>query len=452
MYKTQALFCKQLLVSSFFLCITIFPLKAQVVITLEAALDSTLKNNLEITQAKLQSALNSQNVTQSKMDLLPTLSSGVSGRVNGGSFFDEKTGILGNTINTSADGYLNSSITLFQGFQRVNQIAYTKYILEADKSYANQVRNGLQLAVFTTYMEALTNRDLWNAAMQQLKLSQEQFLVEEIHVDAGNKTLSDLSQARSQVALDELNVTSAQNAYELSILTLKQLMEMDPQGDIALESPEMINVDKMNSEYNAKKVYENAVLWFPEVKRMEFNTFAAKQSEKIAKGGYYPSLSLSSGLSSGYTNSYRNTTGIIFPFREQLRNNFSQYIGMTLNVPVFNSFRARIGVKKAKIQVEMNKVIEMQTKNTLNKVINQAVLDFQSAQKRYAFAEQAYAAMKETFFVMKEYYEIGLVNSIELSIAQTNMNKAEFDFIAAKYTIVFRNKVIDYYLGKPFHL
>lgn len=452
MHKAQFIFSKQLLVSSLFLFITIFSLKAQEVITLEAALDSTLKNNLRIKQADFQFALSSQNVRQSKMDLLPRLNTGLSGRVSGGNFFDEKTGTLGNTTNTSGDGYLSASITIFQGFQRVNQIANTKYILEADKRYGNQVRNELQLSVFTTYLEALTNRDLWEAAKQQLKLSQEQFLVEEIHVDAGNKTLADLSQARSQVALAELNVISAQNAYELSILTLKQLMEMDPQWDITLERPELIDVEKVNSEFSAKKVYEKAVLWFPEVQRMEFNTLVAKRNEKIAKGNYYPSLSLSSGLGSGYTNSYRNLMGNVFPFRDQLRNNFSQYVSVSLNIPVFNNFSTRIGVKKAKINVEMNKVIELQTKNTLNKVINQAVLDFRSAQKRYGFAEQTFDAMRETFFVIKEQYDVGLANSIELSIAQTNMNKAEFEFITSKYNIVFRNKVIDYYLGKPLHL
>jgi len=29
------------------------------------------------------------------------------------------------------------------------------------------------------------------------------------------------------------------------------------------------------------------------------------------------------------------------------------------------------------------------------------------------------------------------------------MNKAEFDFIQARYNLIFRSKVIDFYLGKP---
>jgi outer membrane protein len=87
----------------------------------------------------------------------------------------------------------------------------------------------------------------------------------------------------------------------------------------------------------------------------------------------------------------------------------------------------------------------------LNKIINQAVLDFRSAKKRYRSSEQAFVAMRETFNIIKERYEVGLTNAIELSTAQTNMNKAEFDSISSKYNVIFRNKVINHYLGKPLH-
>ncbi len=444
-------FNRRLLFLSLLPLIFSYPLKAQEVITLQAALDSTMKNNLQIRQADFQSAISSQDVFQSRMNLLPTLNGGISGRINGGSFFDEKTGTLGNTTNKSVDGNLNTSVDLFRGFQKVNQIAFNKYLLEADKSNVEQIRYDLQISVFTAYMEALTNRDLLEAAKQQLNLSNKQFLVEEIQVETGNKTFADLSQAKSQVALDELNVTSAQNSYELSILTLKQLMEMNPLKEIVLESPKISDIETITGEYSPEEVFNQAVVLFPEIQKVEFNTHALETNVKIAKGGYYPSLSLFSGLSSGYTSSYRDMSSAIFPFRQQLRNNFSRYIGLSLNIPIFNNFNSRISVKKAKIRLENAKVVEQQAKSSLNKIINQAVLDFRSAKKRYSSSEQAFLAMKETFNIIKERYDVGLANAIELSTAQTNMNRAEFDFITSKYNVIFRNKVIDYYLGKPLH-
>lgn len=444
-------FSIRLLFLSLLVSIISFPLLAQEVITLQAALDSTMKNNLQIRQADFQSAISGQDVFQSRMNLLPSINGGVGGQINGGSFFDEKTGTLGNTINKSVDGNLSTSLILFRGFQKVNEIAFNKYLLEADKSNAQQVRYDLQISVFTNYMEALANRDLLEAAKQQLSLSENQFLVEEIQVETGNKTLADLSQAKSQVALDELNVTSAQNSYDLSVLTLKQLMEMNPLREIVLENPNVGGGEAIADDYSPEEVFNQAVVLFPEIRKVEFHTRAAETNVKMAKGNYYPSLSLSSGLRSGYTTSYRDIFGDIFPFRQQLRNNFSRYIGLSLNIPIFNNLSSRIEIRKAKISLENAKVIEQQTKNSLNKIINQAVLDFRSAQKRFSSSEQAFIAMKETFTIIKERYDVGLANAIELGIAQTNMNKAEFDFISSKYNVLFRNKVIDYYLGKPLH-
>lgn len=446
------LFPIQKFILLFFLQCTISSLQAQEIITLENALDRTLKNNLQIRKAGFQSALSVQDLQQSRMNLLPNLNGGVGGRLNGGSFFDEKTGILGNTTNKSVDGNLSSSVILFQGFQRVNQIAQNKYILEADKSNVEKVRYELQLSVFTIYLEGLTNLELRNASEQQLRLSKAQLEVEEIHDEVGNRTLADLAQAKSQVSLDELNVVSAQNAYDLSILLLKQMMEMHPDQDIVLESPEMIDIQKMGFDATAEDIIEQAYDFFPDIQLAQFNIKAAEQAVKIAKGSYFPTLSLSGGLGTGYTTSYRELSGGIFPFNEQIRNNFSQFVGLSLNIPIFNNFSSRIGVRKAKIRLEDAKVEELITKNSLSKVINQSVLDLRSSEKRYNSSSQAFVAMREAFKVIKERYDVGLANSIELSTAQTNMNKAEFDFITSKYNVVYRSKVIDYYLGRPIHL
>lgn len=427
-----------------------FSVYGQVVVTLEAALDSTMKNNLQIRQADFRSALSDQDVFQSRMNLLPSLNGGLSSRINGGSFFDEKTGTLVNTINKSVDGSLNSSLVIFQGFQKTNQIAFNKYMLEADKSSADQLRYDLQISVFTTYIEALTNRELLEAAKEQVSLSESQFAIEEIQVGLGNKTLAGLSQAKSQIAMDEMNVTAAQNSYELSVLTLKQLMEMNPVEEIVLEYPKMRDMEVM-SDYSPQEVYEYALMHFPEIQKTAFNTRAAEINLKIAKGNYIPTISLSTGIRSGYTSSYRDASGNDFPFRQQLRNNFSRYIGFSMDIPIFNNFSSRIGIKKAKISLDNTKVTELQARNSLNKIIHQAILDFRASKKHYIAAKQSFIATKEAYVVIKERYDVGLATAIELSTSQTQMNRAEFDFISSKYNVIFRNKVIDYYLGNSLY-
>ncbi len=428
---------------------SIVKVSAQETITLEKALKNALDNNLQIKQVQFQASLSEQDVRQAKMNFFPTVNSGVNSDFRWGSYFDQLTGSLNTKSVKSLDGSINSSVVIFQGFQRVNQVLVNKYLLLADQSNYEKAKNDLQLAVVTTYLEALTNQDLASASLEQLKLSKQQLEVEQINFDVGNRTLADLSQAKSQVAIDESNVTSTQNAFDLSMLNLKQLMEMDPSISIFLEKPILPNPSSIESSYSAKEVYDYAVNNRPEIQFAKYNSEAARKNIEVLKGGFYPTLSASAGLGTGYTSSFIDPqTSEIMIFREQLRANRSEFIRLSLNIPIFNNFRTRINVKKAKISYQNALVGEQREKSDLNKVINQAVLDLKAADKNYASAVLVFESMKEAFNVIKERYDVGLANAIELSTSQTNMNKAEFDFITAKYNMVFRSKVIDFYLGK----
>ena len=135
-------------------------------------------------------------------------------------------------------------------------------------------------------------------------------------------------------------------------------------------------------------------------------------------------------------------------FEKQLRRNFAQSVGFTLSIPIFNNLQTRINVNRAKINYQSALANEQLANNNLSKIINQAVLDLRSAEKRLYSTETAFASANDAFEVIEQRYDVGLANSIELFTAQTNRNKAEFDYIQARYDLIFRSKVIDFYLGK----
>src|SRR5690606_41498327 len=98
--------------------------------TLRGAIDSTLNAKLQIKQADFQAAIAGEDLRQSRMNIFPSLSAGSNGRFNAGNFFDERTGTLENRTTWSADGSLDMSVVLFQGFQKLNEIKANRYLLE----------------------------------------------------------------------------------------------------------------------------------------------------------------------------------------------------------------------------------------------------------------------------------------------------------------------------------
>ena len=123
-----------------------------------------------------------------------------------------------------------------------------------------------------------------------------------------------------------------------------------------------------------------------------------------------------------------------------------------MQIPVFNRFSARTGVRKAKLNYEYAQVSTQLAKNTLSKTIIQALADLQAAVKNYQSATHTYESSKEALNVTKQRYDAGFVNTLDYNTAVTNYNKAQNDMINAQYSMIFRSKVIDYYLGNKIEL
>ncbi len=449
---------------SFALSALSFTTQAQQVISLQKAIDLTLANNLTIKQAQFNEALATEDVKQSKYNLLPSV--GASPQAGYGFGRSPVAGnyAYANQATFNVNGSAGIQVTLFQGGQLRNQILQNKLILDANKTSTAKVKNDLVLNVVTDYLTILTNQDLVTAAKQQIEISKLTLDKVQKNFDAGNQTLADLSQAKAGLSTAEFNLTTAQNQFDLSMLVLKQYMEMNPNTDIAVERPDISKLTDIKTAYDANEVIKTALSINPDVRLAELQQQTSAQAIKVAKGNYYPTLSLSGGVSSYYSSAQEGNKIIGFTppagtpiygyysFFSQFKDNFNQSIGLSLQIPIFNRFSARTAVIKAKLSYENAEVSTQLAKNNLSKTIIQAVLDLNAAVKKYQSALKTYEADKEAFNVLQQRYDVGLANTIDYNTSLTNYNKAQNDMIEAKYTVVFRSKVIDYYLGNPISL
>lgn len=424
---------------------------AQETITLQNAFKLALQNNLQIKQAQFDESLSEENLKQAKMALYPNLVGRSNAGISSGLSIDPVTNNIINMKQLAGNVNLSSNAYLFQGFQRINQISKNKYLLEGNKSMTQKAKNDLILLVLENYLQVLANQDVLLAAKQQLIYNHQQLDREQKFYDVGNKTIADLSQAKAQLAIAELNVTNAQNKLDFSFLTLAQLLERDPALTFNVEKP-VINTETMKApSSSASDIYSTALTIFPEIKQAEYNTLAHQKEISINKGKLYPDLLLQGELSSRYSNAQNRTffgESAALPFFTQMKNNFGKTLNIGLNIPIFNSLSARSNIRIAKVRYDKAKATEQFAKNNLNKLVNQAVLDARAAEQKYHSSKAAHLASKDAFNAIEKRYNVGLVNSLEYNQAQTNLNKAQFDAIQAEYDLMFRCKTIDFYLGK----
>jgi outer membrane protein len=456
-----------------------FKASAQEVITLQKAVERTLDRNLNIKQAQFNEAIDVENYKQAKYNRLPNLTGNPQASFNFGRSVDPSTNQFVNQSIFGLSGSITSQVLLYQGGLLKNQILANKLQLDVDKSSTAKVKNDLVLNVVSTYLSVLSNQDLLAASIQQVDLSKQTLDKVQKTFDVGNGTLADLSQAKAQVSTADLNQTTAQNQLDISILTLKQYMEMDPTANIKIEKPDVSKLTDVKSQYDAQAVFANSVGINPDVKLAEVQKQLAFQNIEVAKSNYYPSLGLFGSIGSNYSDARKNvlispsgleTIGVVsgsntpvvtpgytqtftkYPFTDQFGDNFNQAIGVSLNIPIFGRFTTRTQVRKARISYQIADVTAQLAKNTLNKTIAQAVLDVRAADKKYQSAQQTFQSNKDAYDVVQQRYNVGLVNSLDYNTSLTTLNKSEFDMIQAKYELIFRSKIIDYYLGNPITL
>ncbi|MNE07777.1 outer membrane channel protein [compost metagenome] len=201
---------------------------------------------------------------------------------------------------------------------------------------------------------------------------------------------------------------------------------------------------------------------------------------QVTRGKYYPTLSMAYNINTLYGNNYEqllsSTPGglaptsfvtqsgeAVFaqtvdrefgttPFKDQFKNNRGSMLSFTLQIPIFNGLQVRNSTSKAKISYQNAIATEELTKNTLNKTIAQAVADLRAAEKKNVSAQSSYESLKKAYEYSQKRFDVGLINSLDLNIAKTNYSKAESEALQAKYDMIFKSKVIDYYLGKPLTL
>ncbi len=456
---------------------TAFTAEAQEKITLEQAVAITLQNNLQIKQSQLGEALSQEDLKQSKLYFYPTLNASSNLDFSFGRNPDPQTYQFVNQRITTANGNASTSLPLFQGFRLWHQVSQFKYQLEADKSATRKIENDLSLTVVTTYLQILSNQDLLTAAQQQLELARLQLDRAQKQFDVGNNTVADLSQAKAQVATAELNVTTARNQVDISYLNLAQLMERDPASHFEVVKPVINQLGDINTT-PAAEIYSQAADNYPDITLAHYRTLTSLKAVDVAKAGLFPRLTFQANLGSGYSSSVYHSTGstatgemiqighvrgtgeivetpeyLTFSertrFGDQLSDNFSQSLGFTLSIPIFNNYSSRINVRKAKITYQNAQVSEQLARNNFNKIIYQAVTDLRAAESSYKSASSAFESSKDAFNAIQQRYNVGLVNSLDFNQAQTDLNQKEFDLIQNRYNLIFRNKIIDFYLGKP---
>ncbi|WP_337625060.1 TolC family protein [Phocaeicola sp.] len=424
------------------------PVHAQQAWTLKKCIDYAIEHNLTIKQQEASAEQSKIELSTAKNSRLPDLNGSVSHSFSFGRSLQADNTY--NSINTQNTGFsLSTSVPLFTGLQIPNNIALSKLNLQAALEDLNAAKENVSIQVASSYLQVLFNDELARVAHEQVDLSREMLVQREAYFRNGKASESELYEAKSRVAQDELSAVQADNDYQLALLDLSQLLELPSPDGFAIVSPQTDAVENLGTPLPPAEIYADALLIKPVIKAAQYRLEGAQKSIRIAQSAYYPQLSLGAGLSTNY---YKMSGMDNAGFGSQLRDNFSQYVGLTLSIPIFNRLATRNRVRSARIQQTTLGWQLEDSKKTLYKEIQQAYYNTLSAQTQYTSSRTAAEAAKASFDLMKERYMNGKANATEFNESRTAWMRAVSDQLQAKYNYIFRFKILDFYRGVPLEL
>jgi len=449
-------------------------LSAQTKLTLQESIDIAIKNNIEVKQRDLLAESARVNYKQSKTNLFPTVNGNISHGINQGRSIDPFTNSYANqNINYASYG-VGSDVILFNGLTLQNAIKQNAFAYDAAKMELQQAKDNLTLAVILAYLQVLSNED-------QVVLANQQVMVTQVQIDRLEKLNKEgainppqLFDLRGQLKEAELNRVTAQNAAASSKLTLTQLMNIAYDPSITLEK---IDEGELLQKFpsSVDEVYNNATNALAIVKAAELRRKSAEAGVKLSKGALFPTIALSGNLNSNYSSaaaqdiftnitevptsnyvtingtrqpvfvSQRNFTTEKINYSNQLNNNVFSNIGISLRLPIFNSFIARNRIKLAVINLKSVSLTAENTKIQLRQEVEQAYLNMSNAFERYKILLEQVAAYGESFRAAEVRFNAGVGTSIDYMIAKDNYDRSNINLVSAKYDYLLRKKILEFY-------
>ncbi len=484
---------------SFIIChLSLSPAGAQSPWTLERCIDYAVAHNITIEQYRLRTESQAIQLQNAKYSRLPDLNASASENFSFGRGLTADNTYT-NTNTSSTNFSVGTSVPIFTGFQIPNQIALNKLNLEAATQDLEKAKNDIRTQVAQQYVQALYNMEILDVARRQVSIDSAQVARLQALLDAGRSSRAELSQQQATLAQSRLAVTQADNNLRLALLSLSQLLELDSPEGFTVEAPTNLppaptNLPQLGEasgaatsprqgktsgaatspswgrqegaitsprqgktsgaatspswgrQEGAPAIYADALATKPEVLAAQLRLKAADHSIKIAQAGLYPTLSFSAGLGTNYyTTSGFKADG----FGTQLKNNFSQYLGFNLSIPIFNRFQTRNSIRSAKLEKVNQQLALDQTRKTLYKEIQTAWYNTIAAQQKLTASDEARRASQDAFTLVQAKYEQGKATITEFNEAKNIYLKTESDCTQARYEYLYQKALLQFYRGEP---
>ncbi|MEL1241543.1 TolC family protein [Flavobacterium flavipallidum] len=316
-------------------------------------------------------------------------------------------------------GQITANLPIFSGFKLQNSIKVSDNLYQAETANALQTKEETAMKVVNYYLALYKAQKTVELLNENYKSAQQR--VKDFTELEKNEIVPKNDLLKTQLQLSKVQLSLEKAKSDLSVINyeLTNLLKLDPKTIIEIKERDFYNFETNNVPVDENPALENR-------KDLEALRFAEKASQaniKVARSGYYPSLSLIGGYT---TLDLKNVVTV------QNAMNF----GLGLSYNISDIFKNGTEVKIAKSKAAEVQNSEMMLTDYIKVQVQQAIEEYDLAQKQNVVYTQAVDQATENYRMIKDKYDNGLSDTNDLLEADVEQLSAKINKTLAKANII----------------
>ena len=408
---------------------------ASKVLTLKQAEELAIKNNPQISVARL-TALASQQVTREvRSNLWPTATGNITG-VDAQSGTRLTAGFLNNPILYERAAAGMTVTQLITDFGRTtNLVSSANFAAKAENQNAQATKEQILLAVNKGFYNTLQAQAILQVAQQTVK--ERETVADQIGALFKSKLKSELdfSFANVNLAQAQLLLLDAQNNLNAAQATLSMVLGFSTAQNFQLAeetnpiAPPPGNVDDLISQAFSLR---------PEILSLQFQYQSARKFQTAERDLLFPSIRAMGAVGDTPVGNVA-----VAPSPSALNNTYGA-VGANMEIPLFNGFLYTARAHEAKLRTQATQERLRDVQDLISRDVRTSWLNAQTAYQRLAVTQQLLEQANLALTLAQSRYNLGLGSIVELSQAQLQQTQAEITNAQAGYDYRLSLAVLTY--------
>lgn len=294
------------------------------------------------------------------------------------------------------------------------RIGYTAAEEELSASYEN-----LRLTVYEAFYRVLIAQEFVEVAKQSVELVEHQLAFAESSFAVGVTTNFDVLRAKVQLANAKSQLIQAKNRVKTAEDSYKNILNIPLTQEISVKGSFQIQ----NTEIKLDELISIAMTHRPEVKQSGLNEQIGEKQLSIAKTQNLPDLAFFSNYQISHSERLTEMNRI-------------WSLGLQINVPIFDGFASRAGVKQSESTLKQLNLSSKQIKSSVELEVRSSYLALLEAKTLIDVQKETVAQAEASVSIANLQFESGIITTVELMDAQLALLQAKVNRLQAQHDYV----------------